>query len=304
MALLRFLAGIGATGYMVSASVLLSETSPLEVRGRNVALLESNWAYGWLLASYLGLILAPKTGWRSVFMGGLIPLIAVLALNWAEESKLYLKAEISKYSLKKRMTKLLSGLKTVFSRNYVKSTAMLWIHWFCIVLAYWGIFLWFPNILYERGIPLVKTLRYAFFITALQIPGYWSGAYLIEKLGRKKSLSLYMGLAGIGSIAYWFATSNTYVIVAAAVISIFNLGAWGITYAYTPELYPTDIRSIGAGWANSVGRVGGILGPFLVGLLLDITGSYAAAFLMFASLHLISAIVVISLGTETKGRKL
>ena len=41
-----------------------------------------------------------------------------------------------------------------------------------------------------------------------------------------------------------------------SLVSFFNLGAWGMLYGYTPELYPTGERGSGAGWAAGVGRIG------------------------------------------------
>ena len=314
MTFLRFIAGIGATGYMVSASTYLLEFSRVSVRGRSVALLESGWAFGWLLASYLGKVIAPSLGWRPIFLAGIIPLFASMLIYVLPESPRYIMirenrgeaeklAKIAGIELKLEEKRKVS-ISELFSGEYLKRTTMLWIHWFCIVLAYWGIFLWFPQILYARGLSLIKTLQYSFIITLAQIPGYWSGAYLIEKIGRKRSLSLYMALAGIGSLLYWFSRTNVQALLGAVAISFFNLGAWGITYAYTPELYPTPIRASASGWANSFGRIGGILGPYLVGLILDLTNSYAFAFVIFAIAHLISAIAVALLGVETMGKSL
>jgi len=228
------------------------------------------------------------------------PRYLMIRENRGEAEKL---AKIAGIELKLEEKRKVS-ISELFSGEYLKRTTMLWIHWFCIVLAYWGIFLWFPQILYARGLSLIKTLQYSFIITLAQIPGYWSGAYLIEKIGRKRSLSLYMALAGIGSLLYWFSRTNVQALLGAVAISFFNLGAWGITYAYTPELYPTPIRASASGWANSFGRIGGILGPYLVGLILDLTNSYAFAFVIFAIAHLISAIAVALLGVETMGKSL
>ncbi|RLI06336.1 hypothetical protein DRO24_05035 [Candidatus Bathyarchaeota archaeon] len=190
---------------------------------------------------------------------------------------------------------------SLWAKPYRRRTLMLWIHWFCIVLAYWGIFLWAPYILVtERGLTLVKSLRYSLLITAMQIPGYWSGALLIERVGRKRLLTLYMALAGLGSLMFSMAHTPLEVLIWGSVISFFNLGAWGITYAYTPELYPTGMRATGAGWANSVGRIGGILGPYIAGVLIGWMGS-TPLFILFALIHLVSASAVALLGIETRG---
>ena len=90
-----------------------------------------------------------------------------------------------------------------------------------------------------------------------------------------------------------------------SLVSFFNFGAWGVVYGYTPELYPTELRGSGAGWAAGVGRIGGIIGPYLVGAML---GSWKLGtlpvFWKFAAVFLVIALDVWLLGEETKGRAL
>jgi len=321
IAALRFLAGIGASSYMAVTSTLVSECFPRRIRGRAVAFLESAWAFGWLLAAYLGLILAPTSGWRPVILAGFTPLIAAMLFQLlVPESPRFLEKA---GRLDEAVSILIEGslmpserrgdveaeeveeigftVASLWAKPYRRRTLMLWIHWFCIVLAYWGIFLWAPYILVtERGLTLVKSLRYSLLITAMQIPGYWSGALLIERVGRKRLLTLYMALAGLGSLMFSMAHTPLEALIWGSVISFFNLGAWGITYAYTPELYPTGMRATGAGWANSVGRIGGILGPYIAGVLIGWMGS-TPLFILFALIHLVSASAVALLGIETRG---
>ncbi len=318
LSICRLLAGMGAAGYMVVASTLLAEYSPAKVRGALITFLESSWAFGWLIALLLARAIAPPLGWRFVFNASLatlvlLPLILILVPEsirflmlkgrTREVEKILKKTGISFNTSKVAREEKVSLLE-LFKGIYLKRTIMLWIHWFCIVLAYWGIFLWLPHILYSRGISYTKSLQYALLITLAQIPGYWSAAILVEKLGRKLTLASYMTLAGLGSILFWNATSDFEALLWASMISFFNLGAWGVTYAYTPELYPTRLRATASGWANSIGRIGGILGPYIAGLLIQTTGDPLYPFILFASVHFISATAVTILGEETKKREL
>ena len=318
LSLYRLLAGMGAAGYMVVASTLLTEYSPAEVRGGLIAFLESAWAFGWLVALLLARIIAPSLGWRPVFNASLatlalIPLIMIIVpesirflvfKGRVKEAEKIVKEVGLLIDIPKIKEKEKGSLSELFKGVYFKRTVMLWIHWFCIVLAYWGIFLWLPHILYTRGISYIKSLQYSLLITLAQIPGYWSAAVLIDKIGRKKVLASYMTLAGVGSLLFWTATSNLEALLWASMISFFNLGAWGVTYAYTPELYPTRLRATASGWANSIGRIGGILGPYIAGLLIQTTGDPLYPFILFASVHFVSAIIVTILGEETKMREL
>jgi putative MFS transporter len=87
-------------------------------------------------------------------------------------------------------------------------------------------------------------------------------------------------------------------------LSFFNLGAWGALYAYTPEQYPTAIRGTGAGMAASFGRVGGILGPLLVGYLVAQKTDISIIFSIFCAAIVIGALAVLLLGKETKQQEL
>lgn len=316
LSLYRVLAGAGNAGYMVTASVLLAEYAPTKVRGRQVALLESAWAFGWLAALLLSRLIAPSYGWRAVFAlsGAALALLPALLAS-VPESLRFLVArgrleEAEKLARKlglelpERSPAARRGVRDLLKPPYSRRTLMLWTHWFMIVFTYWGIFLWLPSILYARGVPFVRSLDYAIAITLAQLPGYLSGAYLIEVLGRKPVLALYMLLAGAASLGMWLSASDFEALVWGVLVSFFNLGAWGVTYAYTPELYPTDLRGTGSGWANAFGRMGGILGPYLAGVLIQAYGNPFTPFSLFVVGHLISAAVVAALGVETKGKTL
>lgn len=64
-------------------------------------------------------------------------------------------------------------------------------------------------------------------MTLAQLPGYFTAAWFIERLGRKFVLVTY--LIGTACSAYLFgvADSLTVLIVAGMLLSFFNLGAWG-----------------------------------------------------------------------------
>jgi putative MFS transporter len=312
---LRFLGGMGASAYMAVGSTLLTEYMPAKQRGRAVAIAESSWSVGWVIASLVSFLVVPQMGWRVSMASSFSTLLAIpVALVLVPESAMFLdskgKGDLSRklrdeYGLteteKKQTTKV--GISDLFGSKYRKATSMLWVHWFAIALAYWGTFLWLPTLLQTKGLSLTSSLFNSVLITLAQIPGYVSGALLIEKTGRKITLSVYMGGAGLASYMLAHAVTQQDAMLWAILFSFFNLGAWGVTYAYTPELYPTAIRATGAGWANAVGRIGSIVGPYFLGALLAY-GNQETAFLAFSIVQLISAAVIIVAARETMGKDL
>ncbi|HHI3607944.1 MFS transporter [Bacillus anthracis] len=294
---LRFLIGMGLGGELPVASTLVSESVEAHERGKIVVLLESFWAGGWLIAVLISYFVIPKYGWEVAMILSAIPALYALYLRWnLPDSPRFQKVE--------KRPSVIENIKSVWSGEYRKATIMLWILWFSVVFSYYGMFLWLPSVMVLKGFSLIKSFQYVLIMTLAQLPGYFTAAWFIERLGRKFVLVTY--LIGTACSAYLFgvAESLTVLIVAGMLLSFFNLGAWGALYAYTPEQYPTVIRGTGAGMAAAFGRIGGILGPLLVGYLVALQASLSLIFTIFCGSILIGVFAVIILGQETKQREL
>ncbi|AFU16073.1 TPA: MFS transporter [Bacillus toyonensis] len=294
---LRFLIGMGLGGELPVASTLVSESVEAHERGKIVVLLESFWAGGWLIAALISYFVIPKYGWEVAMVLSAVPALYALYLRWnLPDSPRFEKVE--------KRPSAIENIKSVWSGEYRKATIMLWILWFCVVFSYYGMFLWLPSVMVLKGFSLIKSFQYVLIMTLAQLPGYFTAAWFIERLGRKFVLVTY--LIGTACSAYLFgvADSLTVLIVAGMLLSFFNLGAWGALYAYTPEQYPTAIRGTGAGMAAAFGRIGGIIGPLLVGYLVAAQASLSLIFTIFCGSILIGAFAVVILGQETKQREL
>jgi len=325
MALLRFLAGIGLGGSLPQPGVYVSEYIPAKYRGRFLGLVETSWVYGALLALLFPYLLIPAFGWRLAFLVALIPLLLIpIVVFLTPESLRYLqlKGKTSEVISLLKSHKLVPkdfdesklhsaasegynvrvALKELWSPTFRKRTAMLWILWAVLVYTYHGIFTWLPTFyVRELKLEVVKSLYWVLIVTLAQVPGYYSAALLLDRLGRKPIALTYVTLAGVGSVLLSLARDPASILLWSIVISFFNLGAWSALYTYTPELYPTRVRGTGAGAAASIGRLAGVFAPTVTPLLYEY-GGLAAAFTMFALMHFIGSASVILLGMETKGK--
>ncbi|CAM4027365.1 MFS transporter [Saccharibacillus endophyticus] len=305
LCILRFISGFGLGGELPVASTLVSESVPANERGRTVVLLESFWAGGWIVAALIAYFIIPnfESGWRIAFALGALPAFYALYLRRKiDDSPRFIlqqknKVKAEKISLKKRFAQ-------VWAPEYRKTSIMLWILWFTVVFSYYGMFLWLPQVMVYKDYSLTKSFEYVLIMTLAQLPGYFTAAYFIEKFGRKFVLVVYLVLTAASAIWFGLADTTATLIAAGICLSFFNLGAWGGLYAYTPEHYPTSIRTTGAGLAASFGRIGGIIAPFLVGWLISQGVAITAIFAMFCIMILIGAAAVAFLGKETKGTEL
>ncbi len=299
LCVLRFIAGFGLGGELPVASTLVSESMPAAERGRAVVLLESFWAVGWIASALIAFFIIPDYGWRVAFAIGAVPALYALYLRKAIDDSPRFK-EMKKQApvpLRKRIA-------AVWSPEYRRSTIMLWILWFTVVFSYYGMFLWLPTVMVLKGFSLVKSFEYVLIMTLAQLPGYFTAAYFIEKFGRKFVLVIYLLLTAVSAAWFGNATTEGMLMAAGICLSFFNLGAWGGMYAYSPELYPTAARSTGVGLATSFGRIGGIIAPLLVGVMVGKDVSISAIFMLFFVTIVIGALAVLVLGKETKGTEL
>ena len=327
----RFLVGFGLGGELPVAATLMSEYAPSHLRGRFIVLLESFWALGWLVAACIAYLLIPMFGWKIAFIIGTLPALYVflirlhmpesvrylLSHNKVDEAKeiilqLEKKLAVASQPFEGELTPLEKGqvkeetphFLKLWNRQFRMRTLMLWLAWFGIVFSYYGIFMWLPSIVFAQGFAVVKTFEYVLIMTLAQLPGYFAAAYLVDVIGRKYTLSLFLLMSGVCSFFFGNATSSETLLAWGAAMSFFNLGAWGVIYTYTPEQYPTAMRALGSGWAAGFGRIGGMLAPMLVGVM--IAGSFGmnTIFLMFASVFVIISAVVLALGHESKQKTL
>jgi putative MFS transporter len=189
-----------------------------------------------------------------------------------------------------------------------RSTLMLWIAWFSIALAYYGIFTFLPLTFAEQGFSSIRTYQNTFILALAQVPGYFSAAYLLERWGRRNTLGIYLIASAVFTFLFAIATSPGLILLASVLMSFFALGAWGALYAWTPELYPTEIRATGVGWASGMSRIAGILAPILGGILFGAATTASGSLLYVVSLwsvaFLVGGIVVFLLGVETKQQAL
>ncbi len=290
---LRFIIGMGLGGELPVASTLVSESVPANDRGRIVVLLESFWAVGWLLSAIISYFVIPSFGWRIALILSALPALYALYLRL----KLPDSPAFSPKQGEKRT--MIQNITEVWSKKYSRSTFVLWVVWFTVVFSYYGMFLWLPSVMVMKGFSMIQSFEYVLIMTLAQLPGYFTAAWLIERVGRKFVLIVYLLGTAVSALVFGHAETTAILIGSGILLSFFNLGAWGALYAYTPEQYPAVIRGTGAGMAAAIGRVGGILGPLLVGSLVGRGISIGIIFAIFCVSIVIGVLAVAFFGRET-----
>lgn len=319
----RFIIGLGLGAELPVASTLVSEFSPIRHRGRMTVLLESFWAVGWIIAAAIGAFVIPNTGdwgWRWALLIGALPLLyAVVTRAHIPESVRFLESKGREGEAEQavRYFEQASGVAPVaspkaeplpairtrelFGHQYLARTVAIWLTWFFVNFSYYGAFTWMPSLLADQFGSLTSSFGYTLIISLAQLPGYFLAAWLVEIWGRRRTLSVFLAVSAVAAFAFSQAGSVAAVIGFGMLLSASNLGAWGVLYAVTPEIYPTRLRGAASGAAAAVGRVAAIIAPLLVPWFLTLSGgNKTVAFVIFAVAFVLGCIAALCL-PERKG---
>lgn len=319
----RFIIGLGLGAELPVASTLVSEFSPTRHRGRMTVLLESFWAVGWIIAAAIGAFVIPNTGdwgWRWALLIGALPLLYAVVTrahipesvrfleskgreNEAEQAVRYFEQASGVAPVASPKAEPLPAIRTreLFGHQYLARTVAIWLTWFFVNFSYYGAFTWMPSLLADQFGSLTSSFGYTLIISFAQLPGYFLAAWLVEIWGRRRTLSVFLAVSAVAAFAFSQAGSVAAVIGFGMLLSASNLGAWGVLYAVTPEIYPTRLRGAASGAAAAVGRVAAIIAPLLVPWFLTLSGgNKTVAFVIFAVAFVLGCIAALCL-PERKG---
>ncbi|MET0845027.1 MAG: MFS transporter [Pseudomonas sp.] len=321
---LRFLTGIGVGGTLPVDYTMMAEFLPSDRRGRWLVLLESFWAIGTFFLAILALVAVQwgDDAWRVIFfVTGLPALIGVVLRFYVPESPLYLSRSGKSEQARKVLQRVaqtngreveipplqpeISAPKSVFSLfsgGLRRRSISLFIAWALISIAYYGVFVYLPVKLSIEGFGFMRGQVFLIVLALVQLPGFALSAYGVERWGRKPTLVGFLLLSAVGCMCYSVGSSSAVVIGSTLLMSFSLLGTWGALYAFTPEVYPTDLRASGMGMAGAVARFGGLFAPAIIAPVM--AAHFTLSLAMLASFLVAGAIAILCVDVESRNRAL
>jgi putative MFS transporter len=317
----RFLAGIGLGALLVVDPSMLSEYLPPQNRGRFLVFLDFFWPVGLLLATGLSWVFLDQVGgdngWRYLFLAASFPaFLAFLGRLSLPESPYWLArngrtreaADVLEQITGARVSadeievpkERRASVRELVSVKLRSRSAMIVLVWIALNISYYGLFLWLPFVLQDEKDFSINVYVLLALSALSQFPGYGASIWLVERIGRKPTLTLFLALGGLSGLAFALADTQAVYVASLFFVGFFNLGAWGAVYPYTAELFPTDVRSSAFGMVEGVGKGAAIGGPYLFGALIDWTGDTVWS-LVFIALVMVAGAIVTLFGRETRG---
>lgn len=175
--------------------------------------------------------------------------------------------------------------------------------WFAVTFAFYGFNLWIPTLLVAQGYSLSNSFTFVLLFYIAQIPGYLSAAFLNDRLDRKWVSATYL-LGGVVATLLMGRVHGPGPVIATGMLLSFCLtGVYASLYTLTPELYPTRIRATGNSFSTAVGRIGGIIAPNIIPVVL-VNHGFNGVFILEGIVLLVAAIIIGIMGTSTSGHTL
>jgi MFS family permease len=296
----RFVAALGIGGEWAVGASLLSETWPRKWRPWIAAVLQTGVNVGVLLACAVVFLLAFWKGYqpRYVFLAGVLP---ALIVYWIRRHV----PEPDEWSQARASAAGKSpGVADLF-RGKIRRTTFLVIGICAFSLTGWWAFM-FWHVQYLQSLPEVASWtsaerqqlvsRVFFVVIAVSSFGNFAASALAKAIGYRRAiccLCVAFGLSILGSfiiprdhtqLLYWFSMVG------------FCSGVFGLFTMYLPPLFPTLLRTTGAGFCYNIGRISAAFGTVFFGLFSTLgtqgaSGGLRHALLVVSFLFLPAAII-------------
>ncbi|HOF14379.1 MAG TPA: MFS transporter, partial [Spirochaetota bacterium] len=307
---LRFLLGSAeASFYPVLYASVIPRWFTLQERPKAIALMLTSLQVSAIIGSPLAGFLLDVSlfglkGWQLLFVCEAIPALFFgillyfilsndpMKVSWlSDKEKEYLLNALSDESKQKTQH------YTIWQALKDKEVLKLALIYFLWITGFWGFNYWMPTVIKELSGWSNITIGSLFAIpmTVSLIVMVYIG-YSSSKTGEKRlhgAIPLAIAALGLGAGVFIQDPVVNMLFVCIAAIGIF--GPFGVWWSY-PTTFLSGAAAAGAvGLINSSGNIGGYVGPYLIGIIKNLTNSFELSFLILAGMVLISSVMMLTL---------
>ena len=294
----RFIAGIGMSGALAVTVAAVNEFAPRRLRATFVTIVFSGTTIGSGLPGLVAPSLMAAQGWQSLFfVGGAVPLVLAMAvyLLLPETPKFLCLRRAGHQELAKLLRRLdpqlrlpgpedpagadvrffLSGVETsasssigqLFTGKLALLTPLLWFGAFVAMIVFHSFNTWLPTLMTDSGVPFGQASHMVVVFQFLGTLGGWVIARPLDRFGMAPCTILYvLSIPAVASLGLPGHT-DLMMTVLVALAGFCILGLHFAQVSCVSSVYPTAARAFGVGWFMLFARLGGAIGPAIVGVL-------------------------------------
>jgi len=309
---IRFLLGVAEAGFYPGVILYLTYWFPEKERAHTVALFATGTVVAGIIGSPLsGAILELQglgglEGWQWLFLLEGIPaiilgLVVIFVLPDRPRNTRWLSsAEKAWVQLRLDEETLLSKGRAHNRLSEAFVSGRIWLLcfiYFLLTVGIYGYEMWLPSIIKEFSglsysiVGIINAIPYVIAIIFMLIIGYHS-----DKTGERRwhvAVAAFAAAAGFGLSAY---LQNPYLALIALMVALIGLkSAMGPFWAFSTTFLSGSAAAGGIALINSVGNLGGFVGPTLVGIVNDRTGSITMSLWILGGALLLMGMLILSI---------
>ncbi|AWK76298.1 MFS transporter (plasmid) [Rhodococcus oxybenzonivorans] len=309
----RLLTGIGIGGLVACLPVIIAEFSPRRRRTSMILLYTTGLPIGGIAAGAVAVSLNSSYGWRASFVvGAIVTLLLCVVVNLRMPESLdylvYRRPPGALEQINATLPKMglapiaalpepephSQGMKaTMFEgRNGVRSLLLCSAFFFAMAAFHFAAS-WTPRLLQQSGMSTQQGISGGMLFNL----GGIAATVTFSVLAVIATHKLLIIVSAIGAALSFLAVgvglgTLTFALIAVVAVGFCMQATNSGLLALAPDCYPAQVRTTALGWALAVGRIGSILSPILVGILVDREWSPSSIFVLFAIPLLVTALLV------------
>lgn len=274
----RFLAALGIGGEWAAGSALVAETLNMRHKAWASALLQSGYILGIIAATLTGGLFKTPGTEHYVFLVGVLPALCVLWIRQSVHEPPTWKNAAAGQRVPRVSELFAPGVRhvTLTVGSFVSLS----------LVAVWVFIFFTPQVVRRlaladgaepaRAQEIVTLVSLSYF--TVNLVANFTATYLAKWLGERRAFALLSAGALVSALwGYHSPQSVMHVAVAAGCLAYTGLGMFAIFPLYIPPLFPTLLRTLGAGFTYNVGRLVTAAGTVFAGQIAAAPGGPAAA---------------------------
>ena len=265
----RFISGLGIGAMMATTAALTAENSPASTRNFWVSTVVAGYPVGAVLSGLVAATVIKTNGWERLFeLAGYVTVSSLPLVG------LFIQESFTPANQNEPKPKV----QVLVQEPYRLSTFQLWTALFLAFATLYFMLNWIPKLATNAGMSLSAAIYAGTVFNLGAIVGIPIQGYCSSRFGLKKTIGIILLFTAVTMLSFGFFVHTSFALVLFFLMGFGVQGGFVGLYAVAASMYPTYIRTTGVGWAIGAGRIGGIIGPIVGGLLvawgLDMTQSF------------------------------
>jgi AAHS family benzoate transporter-like MFS transporter len=319
--LLRFLTGIGVGALVGTTGALVAEFAPPGKKNLCNAISYSGVPLGSLLAALLAILLLGSIGWRGMFWIGALPLVTLLPLAFFKmpESPAWLASRgrmDEAIALAERTgmptptaptvdggdgsdggdatsKRERAGFAGLFGREYWFATIVLGLMSAVGLVLVYALNTWLPELMGRAGFSTTGSLAFLLVLNGGAAVGALIASRVADRFGPKLVVAASFFIGAVSILLLTVGLPVGLLLVFIAVVGLGTSGTQILIFGFVANYYRTNVRGAGVAWCAGFGRLGGVGGPLVGGLLVAAGLALNSIFFVLAGVGLVGALLTL-----------